>query len=72
MIINFQEDRKMKIQDIMKLSAEIQNFYDCYAEGDSLYAKRQSDGSIQAEDLLEFLIENSHLAKIALRIKESK
>lgn len=62
----------MKIQDIMKLSAEIQNFYDCYNETKKLYAKVQSDGSVRAEDLLEFLIENPHLAEIALKIKESK
>lgn len=62
----------MKIAEIMKVSSEIQNFYDCYAETISLYAKRQSDGAIQAEDLLEFLIENPRLAEITLRIKDLK
>lgn len=63
----------MKITEIMKLSAEIQNFYDCYDDTtDKLWAKRQSDGAIQAEDLLEFLLENPHLAQIALKIKDLK
>lgn len=55
----------------MKLSAEIQNFYDCYNDTtDQLYAKRQSDGKISPEDLLEFLLENPHMMKIAQVIKD--
>lgn len=67
----------MKISEIMKMSVEIQNFYDCYNDlqmANKLYTRRPlaSDGVILAEDLLEFLIENPHLAEIALKIKESK
>lgn len=63
----------MKITEIMKISSEIQNFYDCYEDTtDQLYAKRQSDGKINPEDLLEFLLENSHMMEIAQRIKDLK
>lgn len=63
----------MKIQDIMKLSAEIQNFYDCYDDTtNQLHSKSQSDGKINPEDLLEFLLENPHMMEIAQRIKDLK
>ena len=61
----------MKITEIMKLSSEIQNFYDCYDDTtNQLHAKRQSDGKINAEDLLDFLLENPHMMIIARRIKD--
>lgn len=63
----------MKITEIMKISSEIQNFYDCYDDTtDQLWAKRQSDGKISPEDLLEFLLENPHMMEIAQRIKDLK
>lgn len=63
----------MKITEIMKLSAEIQNFYDCYddiADPDQLYARGYSDGKINPEDLLVFLLDNPHMMRIAQRINE--
>lgn len=60
----------MKINDIMKLSAEIQNFFDCYNDTILLYAKPQSEGRIDPEDLLGFLLANPHLMEIAQRVKD--
>ena len=64
----------MKITEIMKLSAEIQNFYDCYEDAtNQLYARGfKHDGKINPEDLLEFLLENPHMMEIAQRIKDLK
>lgn len=61
----------MKIVEIMKLSSEIQNFYDCYEDTTKqLYAKRQSNGRIDPEDLLDFLLENPHMMEIAKRVND--
>lgn len=63
----------MNITKIMKLSSEIQNFCDCYNETTILlYAKMDSDGKIDPEDLLDFLLKNPHLMEIAQRIGEIK
>ena len=63
----------MKITEIMKLSSEIQNFYDCYEDTtNQLYTKRHSGGKINPEDLLEFLLEHPHMMEIAQRIKDLK
>lgn len=63
----------MKITEIMKLSAEIQNFYDCYddiVDPGQLYAWGYSDSKVNPEDLLEFLLENPHMMEIAQRIRD--
>ena len=63
----------MKITEIMKISSEIQNFYDCYEDTtEQLYAERQTGGKVNPEDLLEFLLENPHMMEIAQRIKDLK
>ena len=57
----------------MKISSEIQNFYDCYEDTtEQLYAERQTGGKVNPEDLLEFLLENPHMMEIAQRIKDLK
>ena len=58
-----------EIQKIQKLNSEIENFRDCY-EGIELYGEVESFVSV--EKLIEFLIENPHLADIAKNISKIK
>lgn len=54
---------KKQIEDAQKLSAEIQNFRDCYDSDNQLWGER--DGPVSVEALIEFLIENPHFQQIA-------
>ena len=58
---------KEKIKKIQKLHSEIQNFKDCY-EGNELWGV--SDGPVDAERLLGFLIEHPYFQKIADTVKK--
>ena len=57
---------KKKINKIQMLADEINNFNDCYKDC-VIYATY--DGSVVAEDILAWLIENPHFAEIAAKIK---
>lgn len=56
----------MDINKIQRLNAEIENFRACY-EGNELWSERE--GPVQANALIEFLIEHPELPKIAETIK---
>lgn len=59
----------MKLEDIEKVASDIQNFRDCY-EGIELWAGR--DGSITANQLINFMIDNPHMQEIANQISVLK
>jgi hypothetical protein len=62
---------QMKQKDIEKaekLAAEIQNFRDCYAS--CVLWGSAPDGDVKAEKLIEWMIENPHMAQIAEEIRK--
>ena len=58
---------KNQIENITKVNIEITNFRECYKDS-PLWG--MSEGPVTAEALIEFLIENPHLQKIADNIEK--
>lgn len=61
----------MKAQDIekaIKLAGAIRSFQDCYSSC-VLYGS-SPDGDVKSERLIEWLIENPHMAEIAADIRK--
>jgi hypothetical protein len=58
---------KIDIKRIQDQSSAIENFKECY-RGCTLYASM--DGDVEYQTLLEWLIDNPHMAEIALKIKK--
>jgi len=57
----------MDLKKVQRLSAEIENFRDCYA-GNELWGKR--DGPVDMDDLISFLIKHPEFQEIANRISK--
>ena len=58
---------QQEIEKITKLSGEIENFRDCYAD---CKLSGDRDGVVAAERLIEFLIEHPEFMKIAESIRQ--
>ena len=55
-----------KIKNIQRIASEIGNFRDCYTDCNVPVV----NGQVQMESILAWLIENPHMAKIAIDIKK--
>ncbi len=60
--------KQEQVSNITKLSAEINNFRDCY-KSCKLYSS-PPDGDVRVETILEWLTENPHMAEIAIEISK--